>query len=174
MPASNFARINLDLLYPRFRDRLLEVIARLNARGYRYVATHGYRSYGEQMELWKQGRLKPGPIVTNAKGGQSQHNFGLAVDFVFDMDPKTAKVEPGWAAGLYQPLVDELELAGLHSGAVYKDYPHAGIRDFITAVQLAPFNGRIGGLKGLETEPLRYLRVVWSYLDSVAAPLPAY
>ncbi|MGG4188043.1 M15 family metallopeptidase [Paenibacillus peoriae] len=35
----------------------------------------------EQNELYAQGRTKPGPKVTNAKGGTSYHNFGVAVDF---------------------------------------------------------------------------------------------
>ena len=34
-----------------------------------------YRSNYEQDELYKQGRTKPGAIVTRAKAGQSAHNF---------------------------------------------------------------------------------------------------
>jgi peptidoglycan L-alanyl-D-glutamate endopeptidase CwlK len=44
--------------------------------------TSGYRSKKEQNELYAQGRSKPGQVVTNAKAGQSYHNYGLAVDFV--------------------------------------------------------------------------------------------
>ena len=44
--------------------------------------TSGFRSAKEQNELYAQGRSKPGQIVTNAKAGQSYHNYGLAVDFV--------------------------------------------------------------------------------------------
>lgn len=41
----------------------------------------GTRTYPEQTELFRQGRFgNPGPIVTNAKAGQSWHNFGLAWD----------------------------------------------------------------------------------------------
>jgi peptidoglycan L-alanyl-D-glutamate endopeptidase CwlK len=40
----------------------------------------GVRTVAEQDALYAQGRTKPGKIVTNAKGGQSAHNFGLAVD----------------------------------------------------------------------------------------------
>ena len=43
--------------------------------------TQGMRSYLYQDELYAQGRTKPGKIVTNAKGGESWHNFGLAIDF---------------------------------------------------------------------------------------------
>ena len=40
----------------------------------------GLRTYEEQNELFAQGRTKPGRIVTNARGGFSNHNFGIALD----------------------------------------------------------------------------------------------
>lgn len=40
----------------------------------------GLRSYSEQDELFAQGRTKPGVRVTNARGGYSNHNFGIAFD----------------------------------------------------------------------------------------------
>jgi peptidoglycan L-alanyl-D-glutamate endopeptidase CwlK len=40
----------------------------------------GTRTYAEQNALYAQGRTAPGPIVTNASGGYSFHNFGVAFD----------------------------------------------------------------------------------------------
>ena len=40
----------------------------------------GCGTYAEQDELFAQGRTKPGKRVTNAKGGESNHNFGVAFD----------------------------------------------------------------------------------------------
>ena len=40
----------------------------------------GTRTYDEQDELFAQGRTKPGKRVTNARGGFSNHNFGIAWD----------------------------------------------------------------------------------------------
>jgi peptidoglycan L-alanyl-D-glutamate endopeptidase CwlK len=41
----------------------------------------GTRSYAEQNALFRQGRFgNEGPIVTNARGGRSRHNFGIAWD----------------------------------------------------------------------------------------------
>lgn len=40
----------------------------------------GLRTYAEQDELYAQGRSKPGIRVTNARGGYSNHNFGIAFD----------------------------------------------------------------------------------------------
>ena len=45
----------------------------------------GLRTYAEQDALFAKGRTAPGPKVTNAKGGESNHNFGIAFDIgVFD------------------------------------------------------------------------------------------
>ncbi|WP_218508814.1 M15 family metallopeptidase [Variovorax sp. dw_308] len=41
----------------------------------------GTRTYAEQDALFRKGRFgNPGPRVTNARGGQSNHNFGVAWD----------------------------------------------------------------------------------------------
>jgi RHS repeat-associated protein len=40
----------------------------------------GTRTYAEQNALYAKGRTAPGPIVTNARGGYSFHNFGVAFD----------------------------------------------------------------------------------------------
>jgi len=40
----------------------------------------GTRTYAEQDALYAKGRSEPGPVVTNARGGFSNHNFGIAFD----------------------------------------------------------------------------------------------
>lgn len=67
---------------------LLEEAARL---GYSITVTDFFRSWERQNNLYKQGRNTAGPKVTNAQGGQSYHNYGLAFDIVvnsFDNDLK--------------------------------------------------------------------------------------
>lgn len=51
------------------------------ACGVPIVITQGLRTIAEQDGLYAQGRTKPGQIVTNARGGYSYHNFGVAIDF---------------------------------------------------------------------------------------------
>ncbi len=46
------------------------------------LITATYRDNEFQDSLYAQGRTKSGKIVTNAKGGQSMHNFRVAFDFV--------------------------------------------------------------------------------------------
>lgn len=50
--------------------------------------THALRTIKEQDALFAQGRTTPGKKVTNAKGGQSFHNYGLAWDFCLIVDGK--------------------------------------------------------------------------------------
>lgn len=48
--------------------------------------TQGYRTKKQQDALYEQGRSRAGEIVTNARGGESMHNYGLAFDFVQMVD----------------------------------------------------------------------------------------
>jgi len=70
-------------LDPEFRARLDEFERRLEAAGIGVKMTCGYRSAAEQNRLYAQGRTAPGRIVTNARGGYSWHNYGLAADYAF-------------------------------------------------------------------------------------------
>ncbi|MCG1010119.1 M15 family metallopeptidase [Salinicoccus sp. ID82-1] len=49
--------------------------------------TDGFRSFEEQNALFAQGRTTAGNIVTNAQGGESYHNYGLAVDYALEVGP---------------------------------------------------------------------------------------
>jgi peptidoglycan L-alanyl-D-glutamate endopeptidase CwlK len=89
--------------------------------------TSGLRTYAEQDALYAQGRTEPGEIVTNAQGGYSWHNFGMAADLV----PEDITVgEPDWnlAHPAWQRLVSVAESLGLVSGAEWAgkelDTPH--------------------------------------------------
>lgn len=73
----------LEGLHPYVKQKTEELIRNSNARltNHKMMITHGFRSKAEQDKLYAQGRTAPGAIVTNAKGGTSMHNFGLAIDF---------------------------------------------------------------------------------------------
>jgi peptidoglycan L-alanyl-D-glutamate endopeptidase CwlK len=58
-----------------------EFLARVLEGGVRARIISGTRTYAEQDALFRKGRFgDPGPRVTNARGGQSNHNFGIAWD----------------------------------------------------------------------------------------------
>jgi peptidoglycan L-alanyl-D-glutamate endopeptidase CwlK len=52
--------------------------------------TQGLRTFAEQNALYQQGRTTPGKKVTNAKAGQSIHNYGFAIDICLIIDSKIA------------------------------------------------------------------------------------
>jgi peptidoglycan L-alanyl-D-glutamate endopeptidase CwlK len=56
------------------------LIHRATSAGINIKIISGLRTYEEQDALYAQGRTTPGKKVTNAKGGQSNHNFGIAFD----------------------------------------------------------------------------------------------
>lgn len=65
------------------------------------LITCTWRSNSEQEELYAQGRTKPGRILTNAKPGQSKHNFTLAgrpAAKAFDVVP-LRHGKPVWGTG---------------------------------------------------------------------------
>ncbi len=49
----------------------------------RIFVTDALRTYAKQQELYNIGRETQAKIVTNAKPGQSWHNFGRAIDVAF-------------------------------------------------------------------------------------------
>ncbi len=91
-----------------------------------------FRSNTEQDEEYAKGRTKPGAIVTNAKAGQSKHNFmidGKPAAKAYDMVPVVngravwnAK-DPAW-----QVLGRIGEGLGLdwygHPGSKFREMPH--------------------------------------------------
>jgi hypothetical protein len=72
----------ISTLHPLIRSRVADFINEADRLGIQLRITSAYRSFAEQDALFAQGRTQPGNIVTNARGGESIHNFGLAFDVV--------------------------------------------------------------------------------------------
>lgn len=68
-------------MHPKVRFEVLHLFKKCFKQGLKIRVVQGYRTFAEQDALYAQGRTKPGPIVTNAKGGLSNHNYGLSFDF---------------------------------------------------------------------------------------------
>ncbi|BCG57497.1 M15 family metallopeptidase [Paenibacillus sp. URB8-2] len=102
-------------------------------RGVAVIITQGLRTCAEQDALYALGRTVPGDIVTNARGGESNHNFGYAIDFALLLEDgrtvswdtlRDADIDslPDWSEA-----IDEAEICGFKSGAkwrTFKDMPH--------------------------------------------------
>ena len=73
---------NLDDLLPPVRARARAFLDACAAAGIDVLITSTLRDVEAQNALYAQGRTAPGKIVTNARGGDSWHNWGCAIDFV--------------------------------------------------------------------------------------------
>jgi peptidoglycan L-alanyl-D-glutamate endopeptidase CwlK len=71
----------INLLLPKVQTMANEFLAKCKAQGITVGITSTYRSDEEQNALYAQGRTTPGNVVTNAKAGQSMHNWKCAIDF---------------------------------------------------------------------------------------------
>jgi peptidoglycan L-alanyl-D-glutamate endopeptidase CwlK len=67
-------------LLPEVRPMARALVQKAALNGIRIKIISGLRTFEEQDELYAQGRTKPGSKVTNARGGYSNHNFGIAFD----------------------------------------------------------------------------------------------
>jgi len=67
-------------LLPEVQPIARTLIQKAAGAGIRIKIISGLRTYEEQDALYAQGRTKPGNIVSNARGGYSNHNFGIAFD----------------------------------------------------------------------------------------------
>ena len=125
----------IELLHPVLRNeaRILfeEANRRLTGRA-KMLIVSTLRTFEEQDELYAIGRTKAGRKVTNAKGGQSIHNYGLAIDFALLIDGKTASWEDlkdfdGDRKADWLEVVEVFEKAGWEWGGRWKsfvDKPH--------------------------------------------------
>jgi len=103
--AAKISREKLMTIKPEFAARVRAWVEHCASEGIRVYIYCGYRSHAEQTALYARGRTAPGRKVTNAKAGQSYHNYGRAIDWV-------PLVEHDRAPGFYN--------AGWHETAIYK------------------------------------------------------
>lgn len=129
-------------------------------RGVQIIITQGFRTYAEQDGLYAKGRtakqltavglshVTPQPkekVVTNARGGYSNHNFGWAIDFALLLpDGRTVSWDtlrdddkdslPDWSE-----VVEEAKKLGFEWGGdwrTFEDMPHLQMVFGLTTKQL--------------------------------------
>lgn len=118
----NHASRDWSRLNPAFVQTVLHVMAAMKERGFSMVLLEGYRSPERQNALAAQGNH-----VTQAKGGESKHQYGLAVDLAPIRNGKVVISERDpWAMQAYQALGEESQAAGLTWGGnwSFKDFGH--------------------------------------------------
>jgi peptidoglycan L-alanyl-D-glutamate endopeptidase CwlK len=70
----------IDTLLPEVRPYARALFFKARDKGIAINIISGTRTFEEQDRLYAKGRSTSGPRVTNARGGYSNHNFGIAFD----------------------------------------------------------------------------------------------
>ena len=116
--------MNLYSLMPSFRPKVMVLLYELEMAGIRCLVTSCRRTLKEQDALYEIGRSIPGDVVTKARGGQSPHNFGMAIDLV----PLDSDNQPWWDCpdDVWQVIALTAEKNGLKCGYRFTnhDAPH--------------------------------------------------
>lgn len=109
-----------------------KVISEMYKKGIYVGVAQAYRTKAEQDAIYAQGRTKPGAIVTNARGGQSNHNYGVAVDlFRYSNDGTEAIFKND---GTFKEIVNTMKKYGMEWGGDwngFKDTPHFQLYDAV-------------------------------------------
>lgn len=116
---------NIITLIPKAQIAARKFISILTSKGKDVRILSGTRTYTEQDTLYKQGRNgNTLPKVTNAKGGQSNHNFGIAWDIGLFENGKYIVADSKYKelSSMVLPQLAELEWGG--NWISFPDYPH--------------------------------------------------
>ena len=127
---------DVDDLLPHVADLARVFVAHAKDAGIDLIVYSTYRDAEAQDALYDQGRTAPGRIVTNARGGESFHNYGLAFDVVPIVGGKLV-----WSASdpVWRHIIKIGTDLGLESGANWntlKDVDHFQWRGGLTLAQL--------------------------------------
>lgn len=116
----------ISTLHPGVQPYARALYFKARGHGLTINIISGLRSYAQQDELYAQGRTRPGNVVTNARGGYSNHNFGIAFD--------VGLFERNWYLGespMYKAVGALGEELGLEWGGNWRtivDQPHFQLR----------------------------------------------
>jgi peptidoglycan L-alanyl-D-glutamate endopeptidase CwlK len=133
----------IEKLHPFIKEEVKKLVDTINTSvltgNAKVRIAQGLRTFAEQDILYKQR-----PKVTNAKGGDSIHNYGLAIDIVLVIDGKTASwdVKKDFdkdAQSDWMEVVQVFKKAGYSWGGdwrTFKDMPHFEKTNKLTLQQI--------------------------------------
>jgi len=108
----------LEDLHPKVAKLCDQFIKKCKSQNIDILITSTYRDHASQNALYAQGRTAPGKKVTNAKAGQSFHNWKCAFDFCPLVNGK-----PNWNdTALYTKCGEIAESVGLEWAGRWKTF----------------------------------------------------
>lgn len=131
-------------LHPVVKERSNHLIQQSAAKGIVIVITDDFRSLEDQDALYEKGRSAEGNIVTHARGGESFHNFGLAIDFAIKTPDENIIWDMHYDGNQngksdWNEVVELAKELGFEWGgdwAQFKDYPHLQMNFGLTLADL--------------------------------------
>jgi peptidoglycan L-alanyl-D-glutamate endopeptidase CwlK len=119
----------LALCHQTLREKVQAAAKLCEAQGVYIRVVSGLRTYEEQDQLFFSCHRPDGtrdftkPWKTNARGGWSNHNFGMAVDVAPSMHGKDVSFDPDWneVHPAFQIMIRELKAQGLAWGGDWKE-----------------------------------------------------
>lgn len=122
----------IQTIHPDLRTELGGIYKDILERGVSIRFAQVYRTFEQQEALYAKGRTAPGNKVTNARGGQSYHNYGLAVDIVLLLPGRKVSWDrtldlDGDGMSDWSEVVHVFKSYGWSWGGdwrSFKDYPH--------------------------------------------------
>jgi peptidoglycan L-alanyl-D-glutamate endopeptidase CwlK len=113
----------LNGLYKPFASQIRHFMQYCWSRGLNIHLSQGMRTFAEEDAFYLAGK-------SQTKGGYSYHNYGVAVDYVFDSDPNKDGVQDPYLeprAGAWEMVANIAARCGLTPGYFWKsfqDKPH--------------------------------------------------
>ncbi|MGG1879659.1 M15 family metallopeptidase [Paenibacillus cisolokensis] len=131
-------------LHPYVLEQKNKLVSRAKEQKISIIITDGFRSHEEQTRLYNQGRTTDGSIVTNARAGESYHNYGLAIDFALQLEDGTVIWDMEYDGNRngksdWMEVVSIAKDLGFHWGGDwtgFPDYPHLQIDFGLTIREL--------------------------------------
>lgn len=126
---------SLSDLHPKAREKAMLWIDACKAKDIDVLVYCTYRSAAEQDDLYRIGREIPGKRVTNAKGGQSMHQYRVAWDAVPLIGGK-----PQWSnSELYLRMGEAAEALGIEWAGRWKSFRETAHFQYVENLKLADF-----------------------------------
>ncbi len=128
---SNLSIERLRQVHPELARRINNLVDALESEGIIIEIDAALRTAAQQDGIWAIGRTIPGVIVTHARGYQSNHVIGCAVD-VFPVDPILNRADWNAAHPSWQRIVALAPKFGLRDGKSWHDLPHLELAEIPT------------------------------------------
>jgi peptidoglycan L-alanyl-D-glutamate endopeptidase CwlK len=165
----NKSEEKLSHVCPELAEKVRDLIAIAEGEGHALRVIQGLRTFAEQDALFNQphdhkdndgdGKVdEADEHVTNARAGQSNHNFGVAVDVAFVVNGSVS-----WDDNLYSklgPWAAQTNLAWGGNWRRFKDLPHLELPSLPKPVALIAWYKQGG------------LQAVWSHVVNEATSVP--